>query len=255
MPLESATYIHQLEPANPPSTDQIAQADDHLRLIKQTLKNTFPNINAPITASDEQLNGMFVMPIGAILAWYGDAASVPSGWAICNGSTVSRTDGAGTIATPDLRNKVIIGAGATVAQGETGGAATATGNTGAAGAHTHTVSGGAHTHTGAVGDHALTEAEMPQHRHGNGVADDNVGNIFPYGTKDGPSGGNVNNDAGSNSKQGLTEIVGGGQAHSHPLTINSSTHTHTVSNDGSHTHSVTVSTLQPSYGLHFIMKV
>lgn len=56
MPLESATYISDLVPTNPAGTDQVSQADDHLRLIKATLKATFPNITGPVTASQAALN-------------------------------------------------------------------------------------------------------------------------------------------------------------------------------------------------------
>ena len=38
------------------SSDLAATADDHLRLIKSTIKTTFPNINAAITATDEEIN-------------------------------------------------------------------------------------------------------------------------------------------------------------------------------------------------------
>jgi hypothetical protein len=42
MSLETATYLADLQPANPPSTDPTSQGDDHLRLIKQVLQTTFP---------------------------------------------------------------------------------------------------------------------------------------------------------------------------------------------------------------------
>jgi len=41
MSLESATYVADLQPVNPPATDPRSQGDDHLRLIKQVLQNTF----------------------------------------------------------------------------------------------------------------------------------------------------------------------------------------------------------------------
>ena len=41
MPVEAATYVADLQPVNPPSTDPRSQGDDHLRLIKQVLQNTF----------------------------------------------------------------------------------------------------------------------------------------------------------------------------------------------------------------------
>jgi hypothetical protein len=56
MALESATYINGLVSTNPTSTDALAQADDHLRLIKTTIKATFPNVTGAVTATHTQLN-------------------------------------------------------------------------------------------------------------------------------------------------------------------------------------------------------
>ena len=56
MALESATYINGLVTTNPTSTDALAQADDHLRLIKTTIKATFPNLTGAVTATHTQLN-------------------------------------------------------------------------------------------------------------------------------------------------------------------------------------------------------
>ncbi len=47
MALEIGTHINSLNASNPVSTDGLAQADDHIRLIKATIKATFPNIPAP----------------------------------------------------------------------------------------------------------------------------------------------------------------------------------------------------------------
>jgi hypothetical protein len=43
MALESGTKISQLVQDNPPGTDQVAQGDDHIRLIKGVLKASFPS--------------------------------------------------------------------------------------------------------------------------------------------------------------------------------------------------------------------
>lgn len=51
MPLETATYIADLNSSNPAATDSPAQADDHLRLIKGALKAQFPNFTAAAVAS------------------------------------------------------------------------------------------------------------------------------------------------------------------------------------------------------------
>lgn len=56
MTIESATYISSLNSSYPESTSQKKDGDNHLRLIKATLLATFPNINAAMTASDEELN-------------------------------------------------------------------------------------------------------------------------------------------------------------------------------------------------------
>ena len=58
MALETATTINQLNPLYPVATDGLAQADDHMRLIKSTLKNTFPNITGAITATQAEINKM-----------------------------------------------------------------------------------------------------------------------------------------------------------------------------------------------------
>lgn len=56
MALESGTYINSLNASNPASTDGLGQADDHIRLLKSTIKATFPNIDAPVTATEDNLN-------------------------------------------------------------------------------------------------------------------------------------------------------------------------------------------------------
>lgn len=56
MALETGTYINSLNTSNPTATDALAQADDHLRLIKATIKNTFPNITGEITSTHSELN-------------------------------------------------------------------------------------------------------------------------------------------------------------------------------------------------------
>jgi microcystin-dependent protein len=54
-------------------------------------------------------------PAGGIILWSGSVASIPSGWALCNGSN----------GTPDLRNRFVVGAGSTYAVNGTGGSADA----------------------------------------------------------------------------------------------------------------------------------
>lgn len=149
MALESAQYVNQLNSSNPLSTDTVSQADDHLRLIKQVLVNTFPNLNAPVTATAAQMNTP--VPTGLIAMWSGAVNAVPSGWRLCDG----------TNGTPDLRNRFIVGAGDTYAVGNTGGSNSVTLNEdqmpshthaitatiGASGSHTHAITDPGHSHT------------------------------------------------------------------------------------------------------------
>jgi hypothetical protein len=58
MPLETGDYISDLVETNPPGTDPVSQGDDHIRLIKHVLKETFPNINGPVTSTDEELSNL-----------------------------------------------------------------------------------------------------------------------------------------------------------------------------------------------------
>ena len=60
MALESATYISDLNAANPASTDGLAQADDHFRLIKGAVKATFPNVTGAISATHGALDAAAV---------------------------------------------------------------------------------------------------------------------------------------------------------------------------------------------------
>ena len=88
-------------------------------------------------------------PVGGIIMWSGSIATIPTGWALCNGSN----------GTPDLRNRFVIGAhsdSAGVANTTVTGSSTLTGGTKDAivVSHTHTatssVSDPGHIHTGAL---------------------------------------------------------------------------------------------------------
>ena len=81
-----------------------------------------------------QVNGVTNshVPIGLISMWYGTIGTIPTGWHVCDGTTgISRTDGAGTINAPDLRDRFVRGAAGDAApaptiQGALGGANTVT---------------------------------------------------------------------------------------------------------------------------------
>lgn len=56
MALETGTYISDLVVTNPTSSDPKSQGDDHLRLLKSTVKTTFPNVTGAVTPTHTELN-------------------------------------------------------------------------------------------------------------------------------------------------------------------------------------------------------
>lgn len=57
MGLETATYIHQLDPSNPVGgEDPKGQGDDHIRMMKDCMLNTLPNVEGPVSASHTELS-------------------------------------------------------------------------------------------------------------------------------------------------------------------------------------------------------
>ena len=56
MGLETGTYIDSLNSSNPTATDAVSEDDDHLRLIKSTVKATFPNLSNAVTSTHTELN-------------------------------------------------------------------------------------------------------------------------------------------------------------------------------------------------------
>lgn len=57
MGLETGTYINSLVATNPVhATDDVSVGDDHIRLLKSTIKATFPNITGAMTSTHTELN-------------------------------------------------------------------------------------------------------------------------------------------------------------------------------------------------------
>lgn len=112
-----------------------------------------------------------LLPTGSIIMWSGSIASIPAGWALCNGAG----------GTPDLRDRMVIGAGSTYAVAATGGGTT----------HTHTLaiassSTGASVGTtsntvdGSGGFSVLTAASLTDPGHNHTGSADASSNMPPY---------------------------------------------------------------------------
>jgi hypothetical protein len=217
-----------------------------------------------LTANSAKTQGMewtalpVAVPVGGIIMWSGSVASIPAGWALCNGLN----------GTPDLRGRFIVGAGGSYNPGNSGGAASVNlshnhtqGNTGSGGSHSHsqgaTGEGGAHTHTqGMTG---------PESGH---IHEVNIQSESWSGTSAFTDGTGIQFVGGDPHTHDVVGATGPGSAHSHTnQDVNSGgAHTHTNPNTasgGSHAHTnpatnsalSTTSILPPYYALCYIMRV
>lgn len=152
------------------------------------------------------------LPIGTIMIWSGTGGDVPDGWHICDGGTY------GGYASPDLRDRFIVGAGSTYDPGDTGGPASWDGTVTPTGAVT-------------VADHTLTTAELPSHTH------TYTEYYSPLTLTSGSSSSATSSVTSTNTT--ISEQAVGGGAHGH---LGSS-----ISFDG-------IDPRPPYYSLYYIMK-
>jgi len=159
---------------------------------------------------------------GMIMLWSGSTGTIPSGWALCNGSN----------GTPNLRNRFVVGAGSTYAVNATGGSANAT-----LVSHNHTASTSVATKTGLNGTLTLLN------RGGSSGASSLMAN----------SSGSIvrNNSTGSYGAGWQGE--GGSNSSTATLTLN---HNHSASTSvNSAGSSATNANLPPYYALAYIMRL
>ncbi|AHI29713.1 hypothetical protein [Marinobacter similis] len=197
-----------------------------------TLYYTKAEVDALVAAAGEKP--------GMIKLWSGSLASIPGGYALCDG----------TQGTPPLADKFVIGAGGAYAVGDVGGSKDAVvvahthgASSNSTGSHSHsgtTASGGTHSHTTAIkvssSNSALSAVWTTS---------------FGYTSAGGSRVGGVSND----SYTAYYPYTSSGGAHSHTFSTNTT---------GSHTHTITVDSegesgidknLPPYYALAYIMKL
>lgn len=85
MGLETGTYINSLDSAWPLGTDAKSAGDDHLRLIKSTIKASFPNISGAMNKSHTELNNAALL--GTEQTW--TAQQVPMNGTLTDGATIN----------------------------------------------------------------------------------------------------------------------------------------------------------------------
>lgn len=159
------------------------------------------------------------IPIGGIIIWSGSTGSIPSGWALCNGSS----------STPDLRDRFIVGAGSSYSVGGTGGSANAI-----VVSHTHSFS-------------ATTGSTSTAHTHDTNVL------RYSDGTGTDASAANASSVSGKIFAAGATSTYN--TVATDGMSANSS-HTHSVSGTtGSAGSSGSDANLPPYYALAYIMRI
>jgi hypothetical protein len=221
------TWTDDLDPLVPASDGPAGQGDDEIRLIKQTLVTTWPDLDveitmgtagaAPTSADVTQLwddvtalaggvAGVFTP--GQIMMWSTANGGIPTDWAVCDGNNVNG------VQVPDLTNNFIVAAGGTYADGSTGGSST-------------TGLGGTHSHTTAA--YQLVMGDLPSSMGGNisltmstGVGGENG---IGHTTKNYVAGGDAV-DADGTSTNPVTVSGANDDGHTHGNTGSEPGHTH-----------------------------
>lgn len=214
------------------------------------------NASVPIAALDAIVTRQLV-PIGAVLSWFrpDNTVSVPTGWAICDGTSVSSVNhdfGTGAAFNlPDLRNKFILGANIALADAAAATAGDASTNApGIRGAgssharniqHSHTVNSHTHTVSGATGS-------VGNHQH---VQSASAGPSATFVMQNESGGGPFVTVPTGDHFHGFASQTSADGSHSHSLGFESAS-----TSPGTNTQLGTTQDIKPLYvGLLQIMKV
>lgn len=181
--------------------------EDHERAITPAALKAA--IQAAIDANDR---------IGTVKLWWGEEAEIADGWAICNGQTVPRSDGAGNITTPDMRDRVPSGVSEAHELGAKYGAFGKTVDTSQNGGHAHDIELNLETASASTGVSVATTTR--------GL------------------------ESGNNNSSAIDSVSLNDPNHAHDVQVEGQT-----GQASDHSHSVTIDVAQPSIALHFIMRI
>ena len=83
MGIETGNFISNLNSANPLSSDNVSEGDDHLRMLKTVLKNSFPSTStAAIVPNVSGQSGKYLTTDGTDTSWGTITPGDPEGTAI-----------------------------------------------------------------------------------------------------------------------------------------------------------------------------
>ena len=217
---------------------QLSDLDGNFDTVKVTVNRHEEQI-ASLQLGQQTLTNMIntfsAIPSGCIIIWSGSVTAVPSGWKLCDG----------TNATPDLRDKFVIGArsdsGGTATTFVTG-ADTKSGGTKAAVlvSHIHNATSSA-TSSATVSNDTDTWS---------GTITSGDASLYGSGVFSNAGSGNTSTSTFTNTENRSVNI---GHTHTHAHTVGvTTTVTTTVASNGE---SGTNKNLPPYYSLAYIMKV
>ena len=226
-------------------TTSLAHSHDYSDLPNDVATEGYADTQASNAESNANSYTDNRLPSGVITMWSGSVSSIPSGWAICDGAN----------GTPDLRNRMIIGAGDSYSVDDTGGSKDAV-----AVSHTHSAStgtSGSHQHQGNTG----TGGE-----HSHAMFGDQYVNAGGGGDSNITEGGTVAKGVNASSFNEGYSLRASSVDPTHGETSETDGHTHTFSTniEGLHSHTVNVNSsgedgtdknLPPYYALAYIMKL
>ena len=212
MALETASFIDGLNSSNPAATDALAQADDHLRLIKAAIKATFPNITGAVTLTQAQINALAdTVPAPAGTKMLFRQSTAPNGW---------------TKETADDNAAIRVVSGS-VTDGGTNGF-TNSFNTAFTISGTTAGSGTLYTSSGTSNSTTLSISQIPAHSHDIAESFTKEDNNFTAGS-DRPL---RENSVNLGNYTVTTTSTGGGGGHDHTIpALDIPSHTHTFSDD------------------------
>ena len=179
------------------------------------------------------------LPVGMIAIYNGSAASIPAGWQLCDG----------TNGTPNLKDRIVIGAGVTATVGASGGSVTTTVTSAMMPSHNHGINEPLHNHGVTETPHTHGYSD-PGHTHGFDT-EEGGGSVFQLVgiyPNDPISGAVIEGTYG-------TSVSGTGislNATTVSVTINTATTGITLNNAGSGT---ALNTMPPYFAQAYIQKV
>ncbi len=276
MSVETATFIHDLAPANPLHTDPFNTFDAQIRLIKQVLQNTFPFLTGAVTTAQGDLNGCTGLPAafaalsasvlhsgggnttvqqlsssvensqaGTFIDFpqvrQGGSILIPSGFiGMWSGSADAIPSGwllcDGTNGTPDLRGRFVLGASASANTANAPGGAYGVGTVG--GNSVQTIG------TTAAGLHNHSGADLGHSL----TVDELPPHTHSVAALDGTRTTAVPTSGGTIIAAQSFEADTTGQ------TGSGNPHTHGIGSDGNHSHAFSIDVRPDWYALAFILK-